>query len=293
MQPTHEEAAPLERAAFKNLTTFCLDAKGRLLACDAGAKCIRILDGKGRQVDTWTLDFEPYAICTAPDGQVYIGGVGRLIRCEAEGRVVDRAELGPELAKARPSGMAASVKDVFVAFGKGWSVRSISDVFRFGRDLSNRKLIAGNLHGCCQRLDLTFHKDVLYVAENARYRVVRMDREGRVLGTWGQQSARNVEGFGSCCNPMNLCFGPNDRLYTAESGLGRVKVYDPQGKLLSVVGYAGTNRFTQRGRLAASCSNITVAVTPDESTVYVLDFKNNVIRVLVRKTGAGRGTGAD
>jgi hypothetical protein len=81
---------------------------------------------------------------------------------------------------------------------------------------------------------------------------------------------------------MNLCFGPEGELYTAESGLGRIKRYTPDGKFLGLVGYAGVERFNRRGRLAASCSNITVAVDEDASRIYVLDFKNNIIRILAQ-----------
>jgi hypothetical protein len=124
---------------------------------------------------------------------------------------------------------------------------------------------------------------VLYVAENARHRVVRFDRDGEVLSTWGRRARTNVAEFGSCCNPMNLCFGPGGVLYTAESGLGRVKRYTPEGKFLGLVGYVGVTRFTRAGRLAASCSNIAIAVNKDGSRVFVQDLKKNIIRVLAKQ----------
>jgi hypothetical protein len=72
-------------------------------------------------------------------------------------------------------------------------------------------------------------------------------------------------------------------LYTAESGLGRVKRYTPDGDYLGLVAYVGVERFTSAGRMAASCSNIAIAVTPDGCRVYVMDYKNNLIRVLQKK----------
>ncbi len=143
-------------------------------------------------------------------------------------------------------------------------------------------LIAEDMRGCCQRLDMVVWEDALYVAENARHRVVKFDTTGKVLSKWGARDRVNIEGFGSCCNPMNLCFGPKGELYTAESGLGRIKRYSLDGKFLELVGYVGVDRFSRATRLAASCSNIAIAVNKEASRIFVLDFKNNFIRVLER-----------
>ena len=172
---------------------------------------------------------------------------------------------------------------MFVAFGSGWSMGSKSKLFHYDLDLKNPKLLAEDLRGCCQRCDLVVRKGVVYLAENTAHRVVRYDEEGRVLGKWGERSRTDLEGFGSCCNPMNLAFDVSGVLYTAESGLGRVKRYSTDGKYLGLVGYVGVERFSNAGRLAASCSNIAIAVTPDGERVYVMDFKNNLIRVLRKK----------
>ena len=82
---------------------------------------------------------------------------------------------------------------------------------------------------------------------------------------------------------MNLNFDSKGVLYTAESGLGRVKKHSTDGKFLGLVGYIGVERFTRAGGLAASCSNIAIAVTPDAKRVYVLDFKKSLIRVMEKK----------
>jgi hypothetical protein len=42
---------------------------------------------------------------------------------------------------------------------------------------------------------------------------------------------------------VNFDFAPNGTLYTAESGVGRVKKYSPQGEFLGLVGYVDTTKF--------------------------------------------------
>jgi hypothetical protein len=152
-------------------------------------------------------------------------------------------------------------------------------------------LLAEGLRGCCQRCDIVFRDDVLYLAENSAHRVVRYDRDGNVLSKWGERRRGDLEGFGACCNPMNLCFDTEGTLYTSESGLGRVKRYATDGEFQGLVGYVDTSRFIHGSSLAASCSNIAIAVTRDTGRVYVMDYQNSQIRILQRKDQGSDSTG--
>ncbi len=291
---SHRELKPLA-IRFNRLSSLCLHTSGNLLACDLGAKEIKVINSAGRQTGSIKLSFGPEAIDAAPDGTIYCGGQGMLAILDKNGRLLKTAQAPGNVGAAtggrqrsrslqtRVSGIAVSDKDVFASFGSGWSLGSRSKLFRFDRGLGNPQMLAEGLRGCCQRCDIVFKDGVLYLAENAAHRVVSYDRDGKVLGKWGARSRTGLEGFGSCCNPMNLCFGPGGELYTAESGLGRVKRYSADGKLLGLVGHVGVERFTRAGGLAASCSNIAIAVTPDGKRVYVMDYKNNQIRVLEKK----------
>jgi hypothetical protein len=283
---THKEISPIgttDETKFKALSTFCMDSKGNLLACDSKAKLIKVISAGGKLLATWKLDFAPYSIVSCPDGSAYIAGKAIVCKVDAKGKVVKKADLSNmPLEKAKASGIAYSKKDVFVCFGTGWSLRSLSTIARFNRDLEKGKIITEKLHGCCQRLDIVVQKEFLFVAENARHRVLKMDRDGKVLSKWGKRDRMGAEGFGSCCNPMNLCFGNDGILFTSESGLGRVKRYTPDGKYLGLVGHIGVERFTRASRQAASCSNIPLAVSKDQSRIYVLDFTANIIRVMAK-----------
>jgi sugar lactone lactonase YvrE len=296
---SHVETAPLE-VAFDELTALRLHVNGDLLACDAGAKCVKVIGPDGKLRTSWKLDFGPESLDVAADGTVYTGGEGVLAKLDRKGQVLKSVRVsdqvppppaepqprGPQR-KERVSGIAATEKDLFVAYGAGWSLRSRSRLVRFDRELANAAVIAEQLRGCCQRCDIAARDGKVYIAENAAHRVLCLDREGAVLAKWGQQAREGIEGFGSCCNPMNLCFDRAGVLYAAESGLGRVKRYATDGKFLGLVGYVGVERFDQAGHLAASCSNIAIAATPDGARVYVMDYKQNRIRVLQQKP-AGR-----
>ena len=191
--------------------------------------------------------------------------------------------------KPRPkhiSGIAVTDSDVLVAFGSGWSLGSKSKLYRFDLELQNPQALADGLRGCCQRCDIKSREGVVHLAENSAHRVVQYDREGNVLKKWGERGRDDLKTFGACCNPMNICFDGKGVLYTAESGLGRVKRYTPDGEFIDLVGYVGTERFWHGSGLAASCSNMAIAVTGDGRRVYVMDYKNNRIRVLDKKAVA-------
>ena len=291
---THEEIEPLA-VEFETLTCLRLHPDGRLLAGDGPAKQIKVIDRCGKQIDAISLEFGPEAIEIAPDGTVYCGGQGKLAKLSAAGEVLVAADVPGDAATeitskrkhgSRPlrvSGIAVSGDDLFVAFGSGWSMGSKSKLFRLDSQLANPVLLAEGLRGCCQRCDVVAADGLVYLAENSVHRVVAYDRQGTVVGKWGERSRTELEGFGSCCNPMNLCMGPGGVIYTAESGLGRVKAYSTSGEYLDLIGYVGVERFTRAGGLAASCSNIAIETTPDGRRVYVMDYKNNLIRVLEKK----------
>lgn len=295
---THVEVDPIG-VSFRRLSTLVMAPSGDLLACDADARQIKVIDAKGALLRVLDLDFGPEAIDVAADGTIYCGGEGRLARIDMRGKRLASGTMPSDAASelesrrrswSKPnlvSGIAVMGGDVFVAFGSGWSVGSKSKLFRYDISLQDPKLLAEGLRGCCQRCDIVARDGVLYLAENAAHRVVLLDREGKVLGKWGERSRMDEAGFGSCCNPMNLCFDKSGSLYTAESGLGRVKRYSTSGEFLGLVGYVGVERFSQAGMLAASCSNIAIAATPDGGRVYVMDLKNNVIRVLEKRRPQG------
>ncbi len=292
---SHTELEPLD-VEFQSLTAMQMTPDGKLLAADAGAEQIKVINPKGKVIATYEPGFGPEALDVADDGTIYCGGKGKLAILDKQGKVLKTVDAPanietppsemrrPWSKPSRVSGVAVADGAVYAAFGSGWSMGSKSKLFRFDRQLENPELRAEGLRGCCQRCDIVVNDNKLYLAENSVHRVVCYDDKGEILDKWGERSRNELQGFGSCCNPMNLAFDADGTLYTSESGIGRVKRYSVDGKFLGLVGYAGVERFSRAGHLAASCSNIAIAVVPDGSRVYVMDYKANKIRILQKKT---------
>jgi len=70
---------------------------------------------------------------------------------------------------------------------------------------------------------------------------------------------------------MNVAFGPDGAVYTAEDNTGRIKRYSPDGELLGLVGSVD---------LVPGCKNCSIAVNADGSRVYMLDItRGHIVRM--------------
>ncbi|QDT72588.1 hypothetical protein I41_17680 [Lacipirellula limnantheis] len=172
--------------------------------------------------------------------------------------------------KLKVASISSDGEAVFVACGMpagyGYAVWKLTPDFTDGKE------IVSGLSGCCGQMDVQANADGVFVAENSRKRVRRFDPEGESVCDWGKAS-EGIDGFGSCCNPMNLAFGANGSVYTAEDTTGRIKRYSNDGKLLSVVGAAD---------VVPGCKKVSIGVDSTGDRVYMLDITRNNVAVLSR-----------
>lgn len=172
--------------------------------------------------------------------------------------------------KTKVASISASGDAVFIAcnmpVGHGYAV------WRMTPEFTDGEKIVTDLSGCCGQMDVQVNEDGVFVAENSRKRVRRFDASGKSICDWGK-SSEGVDGFGSCCNPMNLAFGADGVVYTAEDTTGRIKRYSPDGELLSVVGAAD---------VVPGCKKVSIGVDATGDRVYMLDITRNNVAVLSR-----------
>lgn len=178
-------------------------------------------------------------------------------------------------AKRQASSISATDDQVFVAtravVGYGFAV------WKTDGDFAGGEQIISGLSGCCGQMDVKANDDGLFVAENSKHRVCRYDQDGKVICNWGRGARSGIEGFGSCCNPMNVAFGPEGAIYTAEDNTGRIKRYSPDGELLGLVGSVD---------LVPGCKNCSIAVSDDGDRVFMLDItRGHIVRMDRYKPG--------
>ena len=245
---------------------------------------IRVISLDGSVKAEWPMPDDgphPKMIHACDDGTVYVAGHGKMASYDKNGKRLAMADIDKLSGdKSLAAGMFVSDKHVFLAVGTGNSMRATEDIYRFNRDLTEVKKIIEQQYGCCSHIDMQVMNGELLIAENSRHRVNRFDLDGKPLGRWGKRDRTGIEGFAACCNPVNIDIGPDNVLYTAESGIGRIKKYTPEGEYLGVVGYVETTEFDRGSRLAAQTCYIPIEVNMDASRVYVVDVRANLIRVL-------------
>lgn len=113
---THTESARVvlrDQEHGRTLQTFCLGPDGRVFALIAPAPYygvddgsnkhsvggeIRVLDALGSERSKWPVAFTPQRLGAAPDGEIYVGGSGRLARYSSEGKLLAEID-SPHLAE--------------------------------------------------------------------------------------------------------------------------------------------------------------------------------------------------
>jgi DNA-binding beta-propeller fold protein YncE len=107
-------------------------------------------------------------------------------------------------------------------------------------------------------------RDNLYVFNRGGHPVIVLDRDGKVLRSWGE---------GVFTNPHGIAWGPDDALYCVDAGDHTVRKFSPEGKLLMTLGASGK----PSGRLSGDPFNgpTHVAVDWRNGDFYVSDGYSN------------------
>jgi hypothetical protein len=172
----------------------------------------------------------------------------------------------------RTTGLAVGDQDVFVALptSKGYGY----DVWRLNHDLAEAKIVLERGSGCCGQYDIQCDGTNLVVAENGSFRVAIYDRDGKELSHFGKRDRNDSEGFGSCCNPMNVRCCENGDVLTAESSIGHIKRFNSAGEF---VGFVGT------APIGGGCKHVAIAHDESSDKYFMFNQDRSCISVLVPK----------
>lgn len=121
--------------------------------------------------------------------------------------------------------------------------------------------------------DVSFSDDGFLVTTNPGKRNIEFRTiKGEIIDYFGKAGA-TLEYFCGCCNPSHFAFLPGGNLVTAEKGINRLKIVEPDGDLVELV--AQPEQFTASVPvdLAVSRENLIYAANPENSTLYVFKRK--------------------
>lgn len=166
--------------------------------------------------------------------------------------------------------LGVTAEDVFVSVmstkGHGY------EVWRTDYDFKEPKKVVTSLSGCCGQLDIQARDDRLFIAENGKFEVSVRDRDGKRLSSFGRRDRSAADGFGSCCNPMNVRCCNNGDILAAESSIGNIKRFSAKGEFVSLVGKA---------KIGIGCKHVALAYDESRDRYYMMNVDKAHIAVLI------------
>ncbi len=235
----------------------------------------------GAKVGEFALQRSPKCLAVggtdhAFPGRLYVGMADHVELFDAQGS--PQGAWGSLGEKALLTSIATSDQDVFLADAGNkivWRYDPSGKLKnRIGEQDDLRKIPGFRI--VSPQFDLAVSPDgLLRVVNPLAVRIEAYTFDGDLEAFWGE-STTTIEGFFGCCNPSHFAILPDGRFVTAEKGFPRVKVYDADGKFLSVV--AGPQQLDVRG------DDEPPDVAADgQGRILVLDPKARSVRIFEHK----------
>ena len=207
----------------------------------------------------WATSAPGHSIALADDGSVFIGEAGQIEIFDMKGNLTGSWRDERLLGRVTAIGFARDA--VLVADANDRCIRRFDKTGKLVHNIGKDNRMKGFL---IPNGDLDFSVDargIIHAANPGKHRVERYTLEGALLGHIGRFDGLDPAGFPGCCNPTNVTVTHRDRIYVTEKAGPRVKAYDMEGNLLSVIADSG---------FEPGCKNMDIAVGAD-GTVFVTD----------------------
>ena len=265
---SHEQVAVIqviddEGKPFK-LNNFCLNTDGNVLAACGGQwnkrvkgdesgkfkvitvsepAAICVLSPEGKLLKSWPLEFKPQAICVANNGEIFVGGAGRLAKLDQNGKVLAMAE-SPAVAveKTEPKKETDGDKDtekkktekeetaltkVATSILRALGFRSKEWEEERAKEEAAR-VAAAMIRRAREVTGIAVTGDDLFVArpmvKSWGYAVWRTNRQFT-------EPKRIIKGLRGCCGQMDIQ-AKDGEVWVAHNARHRVERYDRDGKKL-------------------------------------------------------------
>jgi hypothetical protein len=249
----------------------------------AGEKKLRVMMAAGEAVRDIELADEPHAV-TAVGSTVYVGLKDHVEVWDLSGKKVAQwPSLGQD-AFITCLALGDGHKSLWVA-NAGWRIvteydltgKPLREIGREDEGTHAPGIVAPSPH-----LDVALGSDgFVWISNPGRHELEAYDANGIMVRQWGIYGT-SVGAFIGCCNPTDFAFLPDGRVITAEKGTPRVKIFNANGKLHSVV--AGPGDFAQEA------AGIDVAADA-QGRVWVMDPVARELRIYSPKGETGLAQG--
>jgi hypothetical protein len=213
---------------------------------------MRIFEPDGRFVRGWKVAENAVCFAVGPDSRVYTGSPGRIEIYDQTGKHIGGFAAGEPDRPAHVTSIKLFRNEILVADGAAKFIRRYDERGKqLGLIGTQNKTGGFMLPNRSLDIAVDHARAIVYAGDSGRHRVTSWSVDGAPAGSFGRFGMRNPEDFVGCCNPVNIAVTPDGNIVTAEKVAARLKVYEPGGKLLAVIG---------PGHFDAACTFIRVAV---------------------------------
>jgi len=223
---------------------------------------VRIFDHGGNVTGNWQVPEKAACLSLGPDGLVYVGATNRVEIYQSGGKRMGGFVAGDAKTPVRITAVKAFRREILVADADARIIRRYDTTGRqlglIGNENKTGSFILPN-----KSLDFDVDaKGVVYATDTGRHQVTSWAVGGTPLGKFGKFGMRAPEDFVGCCNPVNLAITPDGKIITAEKMIARVKVYEPDGRLLALIGPENFDPGCTHIHLAADAKGRILAADP-------------------------------
>ncbi len=212
---------------------------------------VRIFAPDGSYVRSWKAPAGAACLTVDPNQRVYLGVAGRVEIYDAGGNRTGGFNAGQAGRPAAVTAVKVARDAILVADAASRVIRRFDASGKFLGLIGDRSK-AGSFILPNKSLDLDVDAaGVIRATDTGRHQVTTWNVDGSPVSSFGKFGMSNPADFAGCCNPVNLAVTPDGKIVTGEKMVARVKVYEPDGRLLAMIG---------PGQFDPGCTHIYLAV---------------------------------
>jgi len=239
---------------------------------------IKVFDSGGGFLRSWKVLQGAYCFTVTADGRVYVGALGKI---EIYNRVGIWSGGFPAGEADKPAAITALKIFRNEVLAADADARYIRRFDQNGRQLGviGIRNNTGNFMLPNRWLDFDIDSNGLVTAtDTGRHLVTAWALDGSPVSSFGKFGMTDPAHFVGCCNPVNLALTPDGKVVTAEKMVARVKVYEPGGRLMAVIGPENFDPACTHIYLAVDSTGRILAADPVRRTITGFSQANKVGR---------------
>lgn len=271
---------------LQDASVIATDSKDRIYV--AGDKLIRTFDDKGELLSEIKLPDSATSLAIADNGDIYVAIRDHIEVYNQKGKQVSKwNSIGKN---AIITAIAVYKDNIFIA-NAGEKIVQRYDVKENLINLIGKKNPDKGISGFIipsPYFDLSVPNDgLLRVVNPGNHKIETYTFDGDLLSSWGKTSLE-IDGFGGCCNPVNISILPDGKFITCEKGIPRIKIYSEKGDFIGVV--AGAESFANtvgihNPEICKEDSTKALDVAVDsKARILVLDPVEKTVRIFISKS---------